>query len=63
MLAWLPAVLGVNVHLATNQLIHITMEHIPTRRKWCCTIVYGSNDQYEREVLWDDLCKIGDSTN
>lgn len=35
--------------------------HIPTRKSWCFTVVYGFNELGDRVELWRDLCSIGDS--
>lgn len=33
--------------------------HIPSRKKWLLTIIYGFNHAGDSKCLWDELCFIG----
>lgn len=59
-MAWIPNIFEISILMMSNQLIHIPITHIPTRKRWQCTFVYGVNEHGGREELWKDLCKIGD---
>lgn len=45
----------LNVKECSSELIHSEVIHKATGKRFDVTIVYGANDQYEREHLWTDL--------
>lgn len=58
LIAWCPRVFDMNVVFMSPQVMHTSVAHIPAKKKWLLTIVYGFNQAFERKVLWEELCDI-----